>query len=84
MSIEDRLRRGNYGAIYGIIGCLLILLGYLGLCIFIAWIAMLLWNWLAPVFWANAPILNIWQAWGAIILISLISGCFKIRVKIKD
>ena len=35
---------------------------------------MLLWNWLAPMFWAAAPIINFWAAWGIIVLLSMVFG----------
>ena len=38
------------------------------------WIFMLLWNWLLPLFWASAPILNIWQGVGIIILLNIIGN----------
>ena len=38
---------------------------------------MLLWNWLAPLFWANAPELSFLQAWGTIVLISWIGSFFR-------
>ena len=38
----------------------------------IPYIFMILWNWLIPMFWASAPILNFWQALGIVILIKLI------------
>lgn len=42
-----------------------------------AWILMLLWNWIAPLFWLSAPILTFWQAYGAMVLIQIIAGLFK-------
>ena len=42
-----------------------------------AWVLMLLWNWIAPIFWAAAPILTFWQAYGAMVLIQIIAGLFK-------
>jgi hypothetical protein len=38
----------------------------------IPYIFMVLWNWLIPMFWASAPILNFWHALGIVILIKLI------------
>ena len=35
---------------------------------------MLLWNWLVPMFWAAAPIINFWAAWGIIVLLSMVFG----------
>lgn len=42
-----------------------------------AFVVMYLWNWLAPLFWAGAPILGFWQTWGVLILISIIASLFK-------
>lgn len=42
-----------------------------------AWVIMLLWNWLAPLFWAAAPILTYWQTYGVMVLIQLIAGLLK-------
>lgn len=38
---------------------------------------MLLWNWLAPVFWVDAPILTFWQTLGTMILLSFLVTFFK-------
>ena len=64
-----------------LIGCVFILIvcilfGALGGFIF-----MLLWNWLAPLFWATAPILTFWQAWGVCILLSWIGSFFRNKSK---
>ena len=63
------------------IGCifiiiLLVILGALGGLIF-----MLLWNWLIPLFWANAPILTFWEAWGCMILLDIIGLALKGKSK---
>ena len=42
-----------------------------------AWIVQLLWNWLVPMFWANAPILTYWQSFGCCVLLSIIGGYFR-------
>ena len=66
-----------YGGIEIFVGCFVTLL----LCIlfgaFGGWIFMLLWNWLAPLFWNAAPQLTFWQAWGVMILLSWIGSFFK-------
>lgn len=49
----------------------------LGLGALGAWIVMLLWNWVAPLFWSGAPILGFWQTWGALILLSIIRSFFR-------
>ena len=58
-------------------GCLLLAILVIGLNLFVFWICQLLWNWLVPLFWTNAPILTYWQAAGCIILLELIGSCFK-------
>jgi len=37
---------------------------------------MALWNWLAPLFWQNAPILTYWETFGMFILLSIIGKLF--------
>jgi hypothetical protein len=56
----------------------------LGLIIIIAlisllggWIFMLLWNWVVPIIWTNAPILTFWQAWGISFLLTIIGNKFR-------
>ena len=38
-----------------------------------AWVASLLWNWLAPMFF-DAPLLSVWQAWGVLFLLMLVGN----------
>ena len=59
-----------------VIGCLIALMIIVGLAAFEGWIVSLLWNWLAPIFWANAPVLGVWQAFGILFLINLIGRVF--------
>lgn len=40
-------------------------------------ILMLLWNWLAPLFWVNAPILTFWQTFGIYIFILILTNLFR-------
>jgi len=61
-----------YCFIISIILLICILFGAFGGFIF-----MILWNWLAPLFWTNAPILTFWEACGVMILVSLISSLFR-------
>lgn len=60
-----------------VIGCLLVLVLAIGLGALEGLIFMFLWNWLAPMFWAAAPIFTFWQAWGVCILLNLIGNFFK-------
>ena len=70
-----------YSGIEIFMGCFVTLL----LCIlfgaFGGWIFMLLWNWLAPLFWNAAPQLTFWQAWGVMILLSWIASFFRNKSK---
>ena len=36
------------------------------------WIFMLLWNWIAPLFWIGAPVLTFWQGVGVVVLLKII------------
>ena len=56
-------------------GCIVVILVVLSFLE--AWVVQLLWNWLAPIFWATAPILTYWQAFGACILLSIIGSAFR-------
>lgn len=38
----------------------------------LAFVFMLLWNWLAPIFWVGAPILGYWECVGVMIFINLL------------
>ena len=58
-------------------GCILIILLYIVFGALGGFIFMLLWNWLMPLFWANAPILNFLEACGVCILLSWISSLFR-------
>ena len=40
-------------------------------------ILMLLWNWLAPLFWVDAPILTFWQTFGIYIFILILTNLFR-------
>jgi len=44
-------------------------------------IFMALWNWLAPIFWTQAPQLTFLQAWGCMILLSIIGNFFRSKSK---
>ena len=41
------------------------------------YVLMLLWNWIAPLFWSAAPELTFWQCIGVIILINLIGSIIR-------
>ena len=42
-----------------------------------SYVLMLLWNWLAPLFWSAAPILGFWECAGIIFLINLIGSIIR-------
>ena len=58
-------------------GCIVVIVILVVLSFLEAWVVQLLWNWLAPIFWATAPILTYWQAFGVCILLSIIGSAFK-------
>ena len=58
-------------------GCSVVIVIFVVLCFLEAWVVHLLWNWLAPIFWAAAPILTYWQAFGVCILLSIIGSEFR-------
>ena len=58
-------------------GCMFIILLYIICVAIVGFMFMLLWNWLMPLFWNNAPILNFWEACGVYILLSLIGSLFR-------
>lgn len=47
---------------------------------FEAWIIMMLWNWIVPMFWASAPILNFWLTLGIMMLCNLLFGSRTVTV----
>ena len=57
--------------------CIIILVIIVVLSFLEAWVVQLLWNWLGPIFWAAAPILTYWQAFGVCILSSIIGSAFR-------
>ena len=58
-------------------GCLMVGIILIGFDFLLGWLFMLLWNWLAPLFWGDVPILTYWQAFGVIMILSLIGSFFK-------
>lgn len=62
----------NTTSITGCFSCLLTILIFAAVTLFLGWVLMSLWNWLIPIFWVAAPILTYWQATGIVLLISII------------
>lgn len=58
-------------------GCIIIILLCIAFGAFGGFIFMLLWNWLMPLFWPNAPILNFLEACGVCVLLSWIGSLFR-------
>jgi len=58
-----------------VVGCLaclgMLILFFLLACLF-GWVVMLLWNWLAPVFWLAAPHLTFWQGVGVGLVLEIV------------
>ena len=44
---------------------------------FVPYVFMLLWNWIAPIFWSSAPILTFWQSVGVVVLLNIIGNFFR-------
>lgn len=55
-----------------ILTCLIALIIIIGANLIVAWIVMLLWNWLIPIFWTDGPQLTILQTLGAIMLLTIL------------
>ena len=58
----------------------------IGLSALFGLIGMLLWNFVTPVWWAEAPQLSFLQAWGTMFLLGIIVSIFKglIHISSKD
>lgn len=50
-----------------------------GISCLYAWIGMLLWNWVMPIIWASAPVMEFWPMWG---LVELCSILFKAKTSV--
>lgn len=50
-------------------------------CLGVCWCIAQLWNWLVPMFWEAAPMLNAWIVLGWVFLISLVYGIIKNIIK---
>ena len=48
-----------------------------------SYVLMILWNWLAPLFWSDAPELTFWECGGIILLINLIGSILRNAKRIK-
>ena len=55
------------------VGCLFVILVIM-LFMVESYILMLLWNWLIPLFWINAPISDFFKCKGVIVLINIIGS----------
>ena len=52
-----------------VLAIILALIIAIGLYALITWGVQSLWNWIAPLFWSNAPILTFWQTLGVMLLV---------------
>lgn len=70
---------------YKIIGALTVALlcfaGAIGINLLITYVAMVMYNGLAPVF--HLPLLTYWQVWSVMFLFGLIGSCFKASLQVK-
>jgi len=57
------------------IGCIVVIALIAGLLILEGWVASLLWNWIAPIFWSSAPVLTTWKALGIMFVLDIIGTC---------
>ena len=48
-----------------------------------SYVLMILWNWLAPLFWSDAPELTFWECGGIILIINLIGSILRNEKKKK-
>ncbi len=48
-----------------------------------AWIVMLLWNYVLCAIFTSVPTLSFWLAWGLLILVNLLFGCCRRRIKVE-
>ena len=68
-----------------LLAIILVLIAVLGIIFgavcFEAWIVMLLWNWIVPLLWIDAPLLTFWTAVGIDLLIGILFGACRIRSK---
>ena len=57
----------------GVIAMVLLVLAFaFGISCLYAWIGMLLWNWVMPMIWASAPVMEFWPMWGLLELCSIL------------
>ena len=68
-----------YNYDYNYSGCIMILILLIAYYVCFPLIFMLLWNWIVPIFWTTAPILNFWESFGVILLIRIIKSFFNIK-----
>lgn len=64
-----------------IVGCFCMLVTLMGLASIWGCIFMLLWNWLAPLFWTAAPHLSFFESCGIIFLFVFITSLFNYKSK---
>lgn len=65
-------KNDNDGCAVVIITFIIVLALAIGFSFLYAWIGMLLWNWVMPIIWAEAPVMTFWPMWGLIELCSIL------------
>lgn len=65
-------KENDYGCL-AIIGIILFVIALaFGISCLYAWIGMLLWNWVMPIIWEAAPVMEFWPMWGLVELCSIL------------
>ena len=57
--------------------CIIALAIFIVCMTFTPFVFMLLWNWIVPIFWCDAPILTFWQSFGIVVLFGIIGSFFR-------
>lgn len=58
----------------GVLGCIVVFVVAVGLVIFEGWLLSALWNWIAPMFWAGAPVLDTWKGLGIMLILDFVGS----------
>lgn len=77
----DRLKGDEPGCGTYLLIILLTIALVFGISCLYAWIAMLLWNWVMPIIWVEAPVMTFWPMWG---LVELCSILFKAKIQLNS
>lgn len=58
----------------GVLGCIVVFVVAVGLVIFEGWLLSALWNWIAPMFWAGAPVLDTCKGLGIMLILDFVGS----------